>query len=236
MKRPKNRRRSQHSKPKGRDGSRTIVVPPYRVAPAFSDVWNTNLNKVTRKFSDLIKDQEVPIESFVDEFLEWMNEPVCSFEPYAFVIKRAFGIHYHKRRGDMTGWENILPRVEEILRIADERGSEFCRMILHETVGHRYLDFWLNTKDPEYEDKMKQCYLESNRLAKKLNCLKNIDSSLYWLAEAYKRAGRNHEAHKYYCAVANRKGRRFAQSLHMRKVKQARKECNCRPKYKRSAV
>jgi hypothetical protein len=195
------------------------------VAPAFSKIWR-RMFKVQKKFIKLIRNPEVPVDDFVDDILAWLNKPECSYEPYAALVKMALGIGYHQRRGKIDGWNDVFPRVQRIVKISDKRGSPFARTILNESMGHRYLDMWLQTKDSQYEILMKQSYLRAHKAAKKGRYPKNIDSTIFWMAAAYERAGEQDMARQYYAEVA-KAGGRFKQGLHMKKIRAAKKRADC---------
>jgi len=228
-KKPKIRSDKQKKKVLLRGNKRSTVssMPgPGRIAPAFSPVWRKKFKEASI-YIRKIKNLSVPVEDFADDLLEWMRKPKCSYEPYAALVKMSLGIRYHRRRGGSETWSKIVPRLEKLTEIADDRGSNFAIIIMHESMGHRYLDLWLETGDDEYEKKVKMSYLAAYDAAVAGKFGKNIDSSIFWLAAAYERAGRYKEARKYYCKVAAA-GSHFSQGLHMRKIRAAKERCKCK--------
>lgn len=179
-------------------------------------------DKQQRKYSAKIKDLSLPIESFIGDLLRWMERPNCSYEPYARCLREAIDIGRNGYGADIDKIKEYLPRLEAIAQIAKQRGSPFSKMILHESVAHRYADIWIKEKAIELESQMIAAYHFAFKMAIKGKYLKNQDSAPYWLAKAYEKAGEFEKAYVHYKFLLERKGARFKQASHAQKINEAR--------------
>jgi hypothetical protein len=178
----------------------------------------SEIDKQSRKISGLMSELSIPIDTFINDLLDFLNEDKSGQEPYAMLVRNAFGVQKNGYDANPSKWSALLPRIEEILSIVNNKGSIFAKMIFNESMGHRYSDCWFETNDPAYEAKMSKCYLEGYKQSCKIKSYKNIDSTMFWLAVAYHRMGRFEEARKYYKTVANRGGPRFFKSSFVNKI------------------
>ena len=107
------------------------------------------------------------------------------YEPYGVLFKDVLNAGKNGKVSDVRQWLNIFTRIEKIFFIINKRGSTFARIVINENIAHRYADYYCQVK--KYEQKMIKCYKLSYTLALTTKYVKYIDSSLYWLAEAYRR-------------------------------------------------
>tara|TARA_B100001778_G_scaffold334967_1_gene349851 strand:- start:49482 stop:50123 length:642 start_codon:yes stop_codon:yes gene_type:complete len=185
-------------------------------------------DQLQRGFSAQIRDQTVPVESFIGDLLEWMRKPTSTYEPYARCIRESIGIGRNGKDADIEQIKKYLPRFEEIMEISKIKGSPFSKMILSESLGHRYADLWLSEKSQELECKMIEAYKMAYESAVEGKYLKNQDSAPYWLAKAYEKANQVEKAYIHYRFVLERKGGRFKQASHREKIEESRRFVNAR--------
>lgn len=189
------------------------------------------------KYTALLRNTSILVDEIAPEMVEWLRRPTQSYEAYAAVIRDVCRADKNGCKADIAGWTRIMPRLEELLEYFNQHGSFFGKTIINECMGHRYADYLLQTGDMKYEEKMRICYEMSWSKACRGKYIKNIDSSLYWLAWAYDRACAvddlseyreylRSQAIKNYCNVANRKGKRFIGGSEPRKVKRSKVCCN----------
>lgn len=180
---------------------------------------------ICRRFAKLISDIHIPIETFINDLLVWFKKPaVKKNDPYACLFRISLKIKKNGRGANPREWGEIFPRIEKIVEIINDRGSIYARIIMNETIAHRYADYFIQMGI--HSEKMKKCYKKAHELAVKYKYLKNIDSTLYWLAVAYEKGGRPDLARKYYCKVALRKGKRFDRDTHKRKIRLCKLKCS----------
>ena len=172
----------------------------------------------SKEISSLIADISIPIKKIVPRILEMFKEQQCGQEPYAMLVRNSLDAGKNGNTVDISKWDNTFSRLEEILDIVDKKGSYFSKVIFNESMGHRYVDYWLKTNDPKYEVKMLKCYKISYEIACIVNLTKNIDSTMFWTAIAYHRKGDFITAKKYYKIVADRKGERFVSRKFREKI------------------
>lgn len=189
------------------------------------------------RFVEIIKNLDTPIESFVDSLVDEMGIFRLRQEPVAAIIRDVFGASKNGKTADVRNWDQLMPRVEKIVQYINDKGNAFSKVVANESIAHRYADYLMQTGDIKYEEKMLFHYLLSHKLAKKKGYLKNIDSTLYWIAVAYERASDVaslsefkdrflQESKKYYCMVASRKGKRFKRGPAFgNKIKVASSKC-----------
>jgi len=184
------------------------------------------------KYQKYIKRIILPISYFSDDLLEWLRKPragIGMYSPYALVIRNALNVGKNGRGAKTKQWGNIFPRVEEILSLVNKEGSIFAKMVMNESVAHRYADYYLQTIKPKtkkkYEKKMKKCYTYAYNLSLTTKHTKFMDSAMYWLAVAYQKGNEMHKAIPYYCMVANREGKRHRNKYHLSKINKAKKIC-----------
>ena len=206
--------------------------------------WKT---KTQRQFVRELRDPEEPVNKVAKRFNKWVGKK--SQEPFAAVIRDALraGKRGCRSRHKRIGWSHInsdfyhvvFPRVQQFVLWMNYHGKPLSRVIANESIAHRWADFFIFTRKREYERKMVFHYREAHKVALECKSWKNVDSSIFWLADTYylaaKKAKPTDELHpywikkakKYYCEVANRSGPRFQQSLHRKKNRQATKLCKC---------
>lgn len=185
-------------------------------------------DQLQQGFSAQIRDQTVPVESFIGDLLRWMKRPTSTYEPYARCIRESIGIGKNGKDADLSQIKIYLSRFEKIMEIAKSEGSHFSKMILSESLAHRYADLWLSEKNPELELKMIEAYKLAYEEAVAGKYLKNQDSAPYWLAKAYEKANQIEKAYIHYRFVLERKGGRFKQASHREKIEESRRFVNAR--------
>ena len=180
---------------------------------------------IGRDFAKKIS-SDIDINNYISDLLKWLEKPTSGLEPYGAFIRIAMGVGKNGYDSDPQKWLSLLNKIEQITAIVDKNGSCFAKTILHESIAHRYADLFLLDKSVEYEQKMLDHYSLANKYALDGEYYKNVDSSFYWLAVAYHRAGEWKKARYYYCRIAKREGHRFTRSkFFIRKIELSKRYC-----------
>ncbi len=160
-----------------------------------------------------LRNLDCPVDSIVDELIKWYTQPPMpkfGYETFAALVRDALEVNVDgKNVNNINQWEYIIPRIEKIQEIFEDRGTLFGRIIISESLAHRYVDLFLHTKDSKYRQKAEEYYLHSFALSKKNKQFKNIDSSLIHLGKAYLKFGETQAARKTFRKLLKRKGRRY---------------------------
>jgi len=176
------------------------------------------------KYLPLVRDTSIPIKNVIPGVLKWLHKPKYdTYEPYGALMRDMFCAGKNGSKSKVGDWGELLLRAEAIVRSANKRGSFFAQAILNECIAHRYADCLFQTRNLEWEEKMRSSYVKAYKAAVKGKYWKNVDSSLYWLAFAYHNASKKNRfpedkerflklSYEYYSKVVNRKGTRYKQS------------------------
>jgi len=205
--------------------------------------WWKNLGH--RELVRDLRDSEIPIDAVARRFNKWVRNK--SQEPYAAVIREALRAgkngnrSRHKRVGNKhinsDFYQKVFLRVQKFVLWINYHGKPLAKIIANESIAHRWGDLFISTRKREYERKVIFHYTEAHKIALGRRMWKNVDSSIYWLADTYVKvaikAGAGGEMHphwikkakRWYCQLHNRQGPRFMQPLHGRKLRQAAKCC-----------
>lgn len=201
--------------------------------------WKT---KTQQWFVQSLRDSNIPVSSIAKKFNNWVVNK--SQEPFAAVIRDALraGKNGCRSRHKHVGADHVnsrfyketFVRVQEFVSWINLHGKPLSKVIANESIAHRWGDLFFFTLKLEYEEKMVFHYLEAYKWAIKCRSWKNVDSSLFWLADTYRKVSEKNgkanllwlkKAKDYYCQVCNRPGPRFTQSLHQRKIRQSKNYC-----------
>ena len=188
------------------------------------------------KYVQMIR-SDIPISNYINGLTREMGIYRESQEPVGVIIRDSLEASKNGKTADVSKWVTLMPKIEKIVKHISNNGNLFAKTVINESVAHRYVDFLLQTGDIKYEEKMNYHYILAYKTAVEGNFLKNIDSTMYWLATGYERASKENnlqdhwvdfkkQAKKYYCVVANRKGKRYtAGSCFGKKITISKKEC-----------
>lgn len=174
--------------------------------------------KTSLKLSRLIKNTAKSVDSFSLLFVDFMNRSSSiQQENYAMVIRNAFSAGKNGVEIELEECEAIMPRVEKLCDIVNNKGNAIAKTICCESLAHRYADMWYFTRDDNYEKKCQFYYNKCHEIALQNQYWKNVDSSIYWLAVANHRMNLLDEAKKTYLRVATRGSPRFLKSTSFRR-------------------
>ena len=172
------------------------------------------------------------MNSTVENLLKWMDMSrkklrLVRQEPYALFFRLVFLV---KKNGkgvgfsDLKRFNKIMPYAEKIVEEIDKRGNLFAKTVFHETLAHRFANYYILSGNHEKE--MVFHYDSAHQFAKEFKLYKNIDSSYFWLGKAYEKSGDIAKACHYYCLVANRKGKRCRVSpQEFKRIRFCKKKC-----------
>lgn len=167
------------------------------------------------RFTNLLKDPSIPVNSFANEIIEWFGIPKLDrFDPYAALYRNVCSAEKDGMSAKPEEWADLLPRLEELHKMCMKSRYNWARIISSESIAHRWADMDIHLKDSSYRKKWMQAYDESCHLAsegakKDERYLKFVDSSMYWKAHALARCGEYEKAKETYCKVCKRKGNRY---------------------------
>ncbi|MAG26969.1 hypothetical protein CMI47_15630 [Candidatus Pacearchaeota archaeon] len=178
-------------------------------------------------FVSKIKDENISLKSFIDEYLQWMKKPKGHrLDAYAIIYREVLGVDKNGKNADPSLWGSMFDRITLLHNMIMDRGSIFAKVISCEGLAHRYVDLYLFNKDKKNIKTYEDLYEDAHQLAIKGKYWKNVDSSMYWLGIAYSRCGFNKKAVNAFCRIKNRKGERYKKSpAYQKKMKYARNCC-----------
>ena len=144
------------------------------------------------------------IGSTIDSIVQNFNKSKYGDDntPYLRFAEWYFGAKYKGlklNKSSIKHWPKLFKKYEEIITEADAHIHDYARLILKETVAHRYADYYRFFK--KYEGKFNQYYNFSNHVANKHQYGLHIDGSLFWNGVAYERTGDIYKASEYYKQV-----------------------------------
>lgn len=126
--------------------------------------------------------------------------PFRRFVEWFFGVKNK-GLNLSKN--DIKHWKPLFVKMDTFLRLSGDKLFPYPRVILMETLAHRYSDYYRFYG--EFEDKFNYYYNQSYLLAKENNIGLHIDGAKVWNAVAYERCGQIDKAAVFYRdAVLNR--------------------------------
>lgn len=179
-----------------------------------------------RIFVEKIQDIDCSIDSFIDDLIKWYKqppEPKFGYETFAALTRKSLEVGPQGSNVDVSKWDQILPRLERIQDIFENKGSYFGRIILSESLAHRYVDIFLHDGEPKYKERAEQLYRHAFKLAKKNKQYKNIDSSLMHWGAACLKFGEIENARKLFRSILNRKGPRYKHPTQLAWLRDLRK-------------
>lgn len=121
--------------------------------------------------------------------------PFLRFFEFVFEVKNK-GINVSLKH--VQNWKKTFQKCETLVT-KSKNIDIFPQIVLHETLAHRYSDYYRITG--KYEDKFNEHYSFSYNNAKKNNFGLHIDGSAFWNGVAYERCGKINEASKYFLFV-----------------------------------
>jgi len=102
---------------------------------------------------------------------------------------------------DVKKWPELFDKCENIFEISAPNLSLYAQVILRETIGHRYSDFFKLRK--KKEDKLNESYGLAFDISDKQNFYSHKDASSFWNGTAYMRCGKIAKAAPFFARVVN---------------------------------
>tara|TARA_Y100000034_G_scaffold92333_1_gene111580 strand:- start:25388 stop:26074 length:687 start_codon:yes stop_codon:yes gene_type:complete len=192
--------------------------------------------KIRPYFVKKIKDFNVDLKDFIDEYLSWMSNPDLHikgskglqgrFDAYAIIYRDVLCIDKNGKDADPSTWGPLFDRIKDLHDMIMKDGSLFAKVQTCENLAHRYLDLYLLHGKKEDYNMFKGLYKSAHKYALEGKYWKNVDSSYYWLGIAYIRCDEYEKAVSCFCRVHRRRGKRYnVSSAFNRKLKFATNCC-----------
>lgn len=163
-----------------------------------------NMMKIIKNLAE--KSRSKPVNAVVDGIVKNFsmskydinhdNTPYLRFAEWYFGAKKK-GLKLSK--ASVTHWPKLFKKYELIITESYPHIHDYAKIILKETVAHRYADYYRLFK--KYEGKFNEYYSFSNSVSSLHNYGLHIDGSLFWNGVAYERSGNILKASKYYKKV-----------------------------------